>query len=634
MPNTPQLFMKFKVLAISFIAIAMVLVSKVGDARSQYLGFWQNTYPNSTSLNNPGNGCQLCHSRESGGNGWNYYGWSIRQELNGSTSVTSSVLTNAIQFLEANTAQDPGCDLSGPSNGVTFLDKIRYNAQPGWTTGSVNNDRRRNGNCFDNISPPVYQASDRTTVDFPSAEPEISDPFPTQITSGGLSVDLTLVAEQFVSPVNVVRAPNIDASLFVVEQRGRIWRVELATGNKTLFYDVGPSLVSARPDFDERGLLGLVFHPNFEANGLFYTYQSEPVRTSQNSLVDYTTLRPNQTPDHRTFIVEHQASDSSCNSSITRRRNLLVIDQPSFNHNGGDLAFDASGALYIGLGDGGGADDRGFGHVDIGNSQDTSTPLGSILRILPNGSDSPNGQYGIHPDNPFGGLDEIFAYGLRNPYRFSFDNTTGELYVGDVGQNQVEEINRVVVGGNYGWNSKEGEFFFYTTDGDDGTYISRQAPAGAPNDLIDPIAQYDHGEGLSVTGGYVYRGSSIQGLIGNYVFADFSRGFANNDGGRLFTFNPSVPAAAIQEFANANTVLPNVRYTGFGEDVNNELYVVANETNTFNPSQVAGRLYRLTGSGVAPSFPVNSEESAVCEDSAELCFPILGANGAASVICL
>jgi len=621
----------------SLCVIVLVFGTEAGFARSQYLGFWQNTYPNSTSLNNPGNGCQLCHSRESGGNGWNYYGWSIRLELNGGTSVTSGVLTNALQFVESNTAQDPGCNLSGPSRGVTFLDKIRYNAQPGWTTGSNNNDRRSNGNCFDGVEPPTYQVSDATTVDFPSASSEVTNPFPAPITEGGISAELTLVADQFQSPVNVVRAPNIDASLFVIEQRGRIWRVELETGNKTLFHDVGASLVSARPGFDERGLLGLAFHPDFATNGLFYTYQSEPVRSAQDSLVDYTTLRANQTPDHRTFLVEYQASEPSCNSRITRRRNLLVIDQPGFNHNGGEIAFDDSGALYIGLGDGGGADDRGFGHVDVGNSQDISSPLGSILRIMPNGSNSSNGQYGIPLDNPFvggTGLDETFAYGFRNPYRFSFDSTSGDLYVGDVGQNQVEEVNRVVNGGNYGWNIKEGEFFFYATDGDDGTYISRQASAGTPNGLIDPVVQYDHDEGLSVTGGYVYRGTSISQLIGHYVFADFSRGFANGDGGRLFTYDLNASSPSIQEFSNANAGLPNVRYTGFGEDVNNELYVVANETNTFDPSQVMGNLYRLVESGETPSFPVNNGESAICEDQGQVCFPIVGSNGAISVVCL
>ncbi|MGH7321083.1 MAG: PQQ-dependent sugar dehydrogenase [Candidatus Rokuibacteriota bacterium] len=169
------------------------------------------------------------------------------------------------------------------------------------------------------------------------------------------------------------------------------------------------------------------------------------------------------------------------------------------------------------------------GHQGDGNAQKLNTPLGKILRIDVNSNDSANGQYGIPADNPFvagAGLDEIFAFGFRNPYRFSFDSATGALYAGNVGQNDIEEVELVVKGGNYGWNLQEGTLFFYINGNDEGFASLQPDPARLiPAGLIDPIAQYDtHGEGHSVIGGFVYHGNRIPQLQGRYVFGEFSAG--------------------------------------------------------------------------------------------------------------
>ncbi len=310
----------------------------------------------------------------------------------------------------------------------------------------------------------------------------------------------------------------------------------LATGVKTLFLDVGPTglnrlvtLGVLGPNtFDERGLLGVAFHPNYATNGKLYTYTSEP---NAGPPTFPTTLPPASTPDHQNVIAEWTAvspGNPALGVNALSRRELMRVSWPPFNHDGGDLGFGPDGKLYISMGDGGGADDAdgqlfivatgGFpvvtapmvGHQVDGNAQKLNTPLGKFLRIDANGSNSANGQYGIPADNPFvggpaGTVKEIYAFGFRNPYRFSFDTGTGALYAGNVGQNDIEEVERVVKGGNYGWNRKEGTLFFYINGTADG-FASPIDNGLVPPGVIDPIVQYDtHHEGHSVIGGFVYR---------------------------------------------------------------------------------------------------------------------------------
>jgi len=233
--------------------------------------------------------------------------------------------------------------------------------------------------------------------------------------------------------------------------------------------------------------------------------------------------------NHQNVLAEWHVPDPANPDGVVdpaSRRELMRVDWPQSNHDSGDLAFGPDGLLYIPMGDGGGADDQGVGHAG-GNAQNPSNPLGKIHRINVNARDSANGQYGIPAQNVFAGrpglVGEIFAWGFRNPWRLSFDSKTGQLYVGDVGQNDLEEVSIVVSGGNYGWNYKEGALFFDPNGTAPGQAVRapvRETPPG----LQDPIAQYDTQlEGRAVIGGYVYRGNRVPQLRDRYVFADYSR---------------------------------------------------------------------------------------------------------------
>jgi glucose/arabinose dehydrogenase len=426
---------------------------------------------------------------------------------------------------------------------------------------------------------------------------QLVDPIPEPIPKGSISIKLETVATGLTAPNGGTFAPNDSERLFVTDQDGILWAIDLATGEKIIFLNVSDRLVDlgifGPGTFDERGLLGVTFHPHFAANGLFYTYTSEPI----SDAADFSTMPLGIVADHQTVITEWQVPDPNDPTSVAdpnSARELLRIDQPQFNHNAGALNFGPDKMLYISLGDGGGADDvdgQDFlgtpivGHGD-GNGQDPSNVLGTILRIDPLGSNSINGKYGIPDDNPFigqpGFVDEIFAYGFRNPFRFSFDMSNGDLIVGDVGQNDIEEVDIVLPGGNYGWNLKEGTFCF-NPNGNDPGFVFECDPG--PPGLIDPVAQYDHGEGTAIIGGFVYRGNKIPALRGNYVFGDHE----GPDGvGRLFYLAKQNRLVEFQLIGQADLGL---KLLGFGQDANGEIYVLGNTTGV--PFEDTGVVLKL-----------------------------------------
>ena len=291
----------------------------------------------------------------------------------------------------------------------------------------------------------------------------------------------------FERPVFLTHAGDGSNRLFVVEQAGRIYVFpnDGATRDVDLFLDISDRVSRSA---NEEGLLGLAFDPEYLDNGVFYVY--------------YSAANP-----RRSVLSRFAGDDSEPNrANQASEQVILEIAQPYGNHNGGALVFGPDGYLYVGLGDGGsGGDPQGHG-------QNLGTLLGSIIRIDP---DAPaDGKlYGIPIDNPFSNRDgargEIFAYGLRNPWRFSFDPVTKLLWVGDVGQNAIEEIDIVASGLNYGWNIMKGSHCFSPRSG------------CAPSGLEMPVVEYDHSEGCSVTGGYVYRGKRLAMLYGAYVYGDF-----------------------------------------------------------------------------------------------------------------
>lgn len=409
---------------------------------------------------------------------------------------------------------------------------------------------------------------------------------------GGFNLVVERIAEGFTAPLKGVVAPGDSPILFIVDQPGILWALDLNTGAKKVFLDVRERIIPlgflGPGTFDERGFLGVAFHPRYLTNGLLYTYTSEPVRGQPTFP---TTLPRGTNPDHQNVVAEWSVPNPSNSGSVVdprSRRELMRVDWPAFNHNGGDLAFGPDGMLYLSMGDGGGADDQGVGHgpEPFGNAQRLTVPLGKLHRIDPLGSNSRNRQYGVPADNPFVGragvLGEIFAFGFRNPYRFSFDSGTGSLYVGDAGQNDIEEVDLVVSGGNYGWPLKEGTLFFYQNGPDPG-FASTVDHGLTPADAIEPIAQYDtHHEGHSVIGGFVYRGTAIPELVGRYVFGDFARLFrfpsGPNDTGRLFYLqqksSPGNMLQTIKEFMIDGGL--RLALLGFGQDAAGELYALGN----------------------------------------------------------
>jgi glucose/arabinose dehydrogenase len=443
------------------------------------------------------------------------------------------------------------------------------------------------------------------------------------IERGDIAVVMTPVATGLAAPLYGINPPGDTSRLFVLEQNGKVLVMENGALLPGLALDlqsrVAPPLNPANAN-DERGLLGMAFHPDFfnaAAPGYrtLYTYTSEP--SAGNPLTFPLPEEPSQGAsvlNYVNVVSEYKMTTPTSNViDPATRRVIFTIGKDQGNHNGGTIAFGpVDKYLYLATGDGGARDDQGRAHLEpTGNAQVLTggNVLGKMLRIdpldpslTPGSSDdlSGNGQYRIPDSNPFSGpgqVREIYAYGLRNPYRFSFDvgpSGTGDLILADVGQGTIEEINRIVAGGNYGWAVKEGTFLF---DRDPGTVVS-DSP-GSPAGMIDPISgtlgtlQYDHDDGISITGGFVYRGSAIPELFGKYVFGDLAIRTGPRVDGRLFYAD--LQTGIINEFLIPQFPghqLPNgLTVHGFGQDGNGELYAMV--TNT-PPNGIGGIVYMFT----------------------------------------
>ena len=424
------------------------------------------------------------------------------------------------------------------------------------------------------------------------------------IQRGDIGIRLQAVATGLGAPDYGISPPGDTDRLFVIEQNGLLLVLDndslLPTPALNMTSRVSPPFNPANAN-DERGFLGLAFHPGFGNSmspgfNTLYTYSTEPLGTP-------TYAAPNGAVQNFQMVINEWKMSVSDPNVVdpASRREVFSYGKNANNHNGGTIAFGPDGYLYLATGDGGNANDVGASHIEPGgNAQNLSTPMGKMLRIdalnptLTMGSPdpvSPNGQYRIPTTNPFQGpgqVPEIYAYGFRNPYRFAFDTANGELILADVGQNTIEEIDRVVLGGNYGWAVKEGTYLFNRATGPGGNIgtVGANSP-GAPAGLIDPISgplgtlQYDHGDGISITGGFVYRGSAIPELFGKYVFGDLA--LKNNPprvDGRLFYAD--LTTGELKEFLMSQFPghkLPNgLTVHGFGQDGNGELYAMVTNT--------------------------------------------------------
>ncbi|MFN9718029.1 MAG: PQQ-dependent sugar dehydrogenase [Planctomycetota bacterium] len=359
---------------------------------------------------------------------------------------------------------------------------------------------------------------------------------------------------EFNRPIVVTHANDGTDRVFVAEQEGiiKVFPNDQDVEEATVFLDIDDRCVYA-DNQNEEGLLGFAFHPKYKENGQFFLY--------------YTSSEA----DHLSKVSRFTVSKEDPNrADSTSEQVIMRIPQPFWNHNGGTLEFGPDGFLYVGLGDGGSGNDPN------GNGQNLNTWLGSILRIdVDHQSEGRN--YAIPKDNPFIGKEvagprgkmlpaqpEIYAYGVRNIWRMSFDRKTGTLWAADVGQNLWEEINIIRSGGNYGWNVREGKHWFRP----DGADQSRA-------DLIDPIFEYHHDIGKSITGGTVYRGTRVPELVGKYIYADYVTGL-------LWALEYDEKAGKV--IANYSLEGEKLPVMSFGCDEPGDIYF----TTPF------GRLYRFT----------------------------------------
>ena len=363
-------------------------------------------------------------------------------------------------------------------------------------------------------------------------------------------IQLVPVLSGLSSPILVTSAKDGSNRLFIVERGGliKILPPGATAPLATPFIDLTAKVITTGGG-DERGLLGLAFHPQFSTNRRFY--------------VNYT-----RRPDSATIVAEYTASAANPNVADTTERVLMTIAQPYSNHNGGMIDFGQDGFLYIGMGDG------GSGNDPENRAQNLDSLLGKMLRIDVN-STSGNLQYAIPSTNPYvnrAGADEIYAVGLRNPWRWSFDRQTGELYAGDVGQNAVEEIDIITLGGNYGWRVLEG------------TRCTNLGPGSCSDPtLLPPVIQYTQSFGrCSITGGYVYRGTRNTMTPGTYVYGDYCSG-------EIFPWQKGMGLETINVLIDTN-----INIAAFGEDEAGELYVIG----------LGGTVHRLVGS--APPAPVSA----------------------------
>ena len=349
-------------------------------------------------------------------------------------------------------------------------------------------------------------------------------------------------------PVQVVQAPGEPNNLYVVEQAGRILRLDQNNDqvkSGAVFLDMRKEVNSKN---NEEGLLSICFHPQYADNGFVYLYYSA-------------------TNPRRSILSQFCVSDDRKTINIDSEKKILEVEQPYSNHNGGTVLFGPDGMLYLSLGDGGAANDP------HGHGQNLATLLASIIRIDVSQvtKDSP---YTIPSDNPFvstkGARKEIWAYGLRNVWRMSFDRETKLLWAGDVGQDQFEEIDVIVKGGNYGWNMREGLRAF--SSGQKGEFSDA---------YIDPVFEYSHKDGVSVTGGYVYRGDKYPELKGIYFFADYGYGIIW--GARCQGLKLGEPRKLIHRSTNL--------WSSFGEMLNGELVLCSFDGGERGP----GSLWKIQG---------------------------------------
>lgn len=378
-----------------------------------------------------------------------------------------------------------------------------------------------------------------------------------------LTFKLEKVADSLYGPVALENAADGSGRIFVGEQAGKIRVIKNGKLLKEPFLDIRSLLVSMKNEFMDVGLLGFAFHPDYKNNGRFFVHYSSP--SSKKGF------------NNKSVLAEFRVSAGNPDKADTSHITLLEVEQPEENHNGGNIVFDRQGYLYMGFGDGGG---QGDAHADIGNGQNLNELLGKIIRIDVNHKKP----YAIPADNPFvdkPGRDEIWSYGMRMPWRISFDPKTGELFCGDVGQNIYEEVDIIEKGKNYGWRAMEG-FHIYDT-----------ALYKKGGQFTLPVIEYQHPEGVSITGGYVYRGQQYPAMEGKYIFGDWAF--------KVFYMEKNEQGKWVKkdcQFDGKDNNTFDFRVNSFGVDESGEIYMVTqNQIGAIDPSGVVYKIAAVSEQG-------------------------------------
>jgi len=442
---------------------------------------------------------------------------------------------------------------------------------------------------------------------------------------GVARVRLAVFAQGMGGPLEAINSDGPDGTNFVTSLSplpdgsgrtlaltlgGRLWLID-AAGRRTLFHDaVDPDVTEINPRFF--GPVAILAHPGFAANGRFYTIETELEGTAR---ADFGTG-----DDHQDVLYEYDMDDPSAmrlaDTPFTKRA-VLRIDQPARDHNMNDLAFLPDGTLLVAVGDGANSSGGGASPPQL-RAADAGSALGKILRIDPEGDSGASGRYAIPADNPFVGLpgavEEVYSLGHRNPFRIAVDPGTGEVWAGEVGQRNVEEVNRILPGTNYGWPRKEGSFLFGREAGDangDGVIDDRDIAPDPDTDgngtgdradtlgLADPILEYDRGTGRSIAGGFVYRGSAIPALAGRYLLGDTipaSVGVMMHGGPASGPAAGSIGDLAALAFADAGAPAPP-GIVGLRPDHDGEPLAMTTD----------GRILRLTAPGCRPDLDGDGE---------------------------
>ena len=390
------------------------------------------------------------------------------------------------------------------------------------------------------------------------------------------------VADGLVAPVGLVTPGGEGDASFVVDQTGPVLVLRDGQLLDEPWLDLTDRLARLDPEYDERGLLGLAFHPEFAENGRVFVYYSAPATNADDN--------------HDNVLSEFHAHPSAERADPASERVILRFGQPQPNHSGGGIGFGPDGLLYLGTGDGGGRGDADEGHAPGGNAQDPTRLLGKVLRIDVDGVEP----YGIPPDNPFaddeGGRAEIYALGFRNPWRLTWEpEGDRRLLVSDVGYGRYEELDLVEAGGNYGWRVREGMHCLDLAEPlEDLKTCPETDDDGRP--LVDPVLEYSHQEvGLAIIGGFVYRGTEMADLVGRYVFGDWSADWTTQQPtprGSLLVADPLPADAGAWTWQRLTIDEPLARFvTGIGEDGAGELYVMTRGLT--GPTGLSGAMYRI-----------------------------------------